>query len=98
MKRIEVAKPHGCVSRIGTPNGTLVSGNMDQNLRNPSCLILSHTHIAPQQNWKKLQPQVLQTSCGPANGLTVLRIGRARKCCATAFKRQTVNFLCIFGS
>ena len=26
-------------------NGTLVSGNMDQNLRNPSCLILSHTHL-----------------------------------------------------
>ena len=23
----------------------LVSGNMDQNLRHPSCLILSHTHI-----------------------------------------------------
>ena len=28
-------------------NGTLVSGNMDQNLRNPSCLILSHTQMAP---------------------------------------------------
>ena len=26
-------------------HGTLVSGNMDQNLRNPSCLILSHTHL-----------------------------------------------------
>ena len=26
-------------------NGTLVSGNMDQNLRNPSCFILSHTHV-----------------------------------------------------
>ena len=24
----------------------LVSGNMDQNLRNPSCLILSHTQIS----------------------------------------------------
>ena len=24
---------------------TLVSGNMDQNLRNPSCLILSYTHF-----------------------------------------------------
>ena len=31
--------------KTGTQNGTLVSGNMDQNLRNPSCLILSHTHI-----------------------------------------------------
>ncbi|CAJ1385361.1 unnamed protein product [Effrenium voratum] len=27
-------------------NGTLVSGNMDQNLRHPSCLILSHTQTA----------------------------------------------------
>ena len=26
-------------------NGTLVSGNVDQNLRNPSCLILSHSHL-----------------------------------------------------
>ena len=26
-------------------NGTLLSGNMDQNLRTPSCLILSHTHL-----------------------------------------------------
>ena len=31
--------------KTGTQNGTLVSGNMDQNLRNPSYLILSHTHI-----------------------------------------------------
>ena len=31
--------------KTGTQNGTLVSGNMDQNLRNPSCLILSHAHI-----------------------------------------------------
>ena len=26
-------------------NGTLASGNMEQHLRNPSCLILSHSHI-----------------------------------------------------
>ena len=31
--------------KTGTQNGTLASGNMDQNLRNPSCLILSHTHV-----------------------------------------------------
>ena len=35
---------HGCGSNTGTPNGTLVSG-MDQNLRNPSCLFLSHPHV-----------------------------------------------------
>ena len=29
----------------GTKNGTLVSGNMDQHLRNYCCLILSHTHM-----------------------------------------------------
>ena len=36
---------YGCGSRIGTPNGTLVSGNMDQNLRSPGGLILTHTHM-----------------------------------------------------
>ena len=30
-------------------NGTLLSGNVDQNLRNPSCLILSHTHVLPRE-------------------------------------------------
>ena len=32
-------------SKIGTPNGTLASGNMDQNLWSPGGLILTHTHI-----------------------------------------------------
>ena len=31
--------------KTGAKNGTLVSGNMDQNLRNPSWLTLSHTHM-----------------------------------------------------
>ena len=34
---------YGCGSKNRYQNGTLVSGNMDQHLRNPSCLILSHT-------------------------------------------------------
>ena len=34
-----------CGSRNRYQNGTLVSGNMNQNLRNPSCLILSHTNV-----------------------------------------------------
>ena len=34
--------PNGCGSKIGAPNGTLVSGNMDQNLRSPGGLILTH--------------------------------------------------------
>ena len=29
----------------GTQNGTLASPNMDQHLRTPSCLILSHGHV-----------------------------------------------------
>ena len=33
----------GCGSKIGTPNGTLASGNMDQNLWSPGGLILTHT-------------------------------------------------------
>ena len=32
--------------KTGSQNGTLVSANMDQNLRNPSCLILSHTQLS----------------------------------------------------
>ena len=35
----------GCGSKNRYLNGTLVSGHIDQNLRNPSCLILSHTHV-----------------------------------------------------
>ena len=43
--------PPGCGSKIGTPNGTLVSRNMDQNL----CfflggLILTHAHPMSLQN------------------------------------------------
>ena len=37
----------GCGSKTGIPKWVaLVSGNMDQNLRNPSSLILSHCHLA----------------------------------------------------
>ena len=36
---------YGCGSKNRYQNGTLVSGNMHQNLRNPSCSILSHSHI-----------------------------------------------------
>ena len=35
----------GSGSRNRYQNGTPVSGNRDQNLCNPSCLILSHTHF-----------------------------------------------------
>ena len=38
---------YGCGSKNRYQNGTLVSGNMDQNLRNPYCFILSHTHMEP---------------------------------------------------
>ena len=51
----------GCGSKIGTPNGTLVSGNLNQNLRNPSCLILSHTQIGfrnhPQRSDSAIEKQ-----------------------------------------
>ena len=36
---------NGCGSKNRYQNGTLVSGNMDQHLRNPCCLILSHTQM-----------------------------------------------------
>ena len=35
----------GCGSNNRYQNGNLVSANMDQDLRNPACLILSHTRI-----------------------------------------------------
>ena len=35
--------------------GTLASGNMDQNLRNPPCLILSHTQLAMFVFWSLAQ-------------------------------------------
>ena len=38
----------GCGSKNRYHNGTLVSGNMDQNLRNSSCLILSHNPFTLQ--------------------------------------------------
>ena len=34
-----------CGSKIGTQNGTLVSGNMNQNLRSPGALILTQAHV-----------------------------------------------------
>ena len=41
------ASINGCGSTNRYQNGTLVSGNMDQNLRNPSWSILSHAHMEP---------------------------------------------------
>ena len=41
--QLELCLPYGCGSKNRYQNGTLVSGNMDQNPRNPSWSILSHT-------------------------------------------------------
>ena len=41
----------GCGSTIGTQNGTLVNGNMDQNLWSPGGLILTHTHLVVIAKW-----------------------------------------------
>ena len=38
--QVKIPMTHGCGSK------NLVSGSRDQNLCNPSCLILSHTHMA----------------------------------------------------
>ena len=35
----------GCGSKLGNPNGTLVNGNMDENLRSPGGAILTHTQL-----------------------------------------------------
>ena len=57
LKWLQLFKAYGCGSKNRNHNRTLVSGNMDQNLRNPSCLILSHTHISEvpeSQPWESL--------------------------------------------
>ena len=38
--------PCGCGAKICTPNGTLVNGKLDYNLRSPGGLILTHTHVS----------------------------------------------------
>ena len=43
---------NGCGSKNRYQNGTLVSGNMDQNPRNPSCLFLSHSQMT-SSGWFK---------------------------------------------
>ena len=46
VKSIHLEGPiFGCGSKNRYQNGTLASGTMDQNLRNPSCLIWSHSHL-----------------------------------------------------
>ena len=42
---VQSLKTNGSGSKILYQNGTLVSGNMDQHSRNPSCLILSHIQM-----------------------------------------------------
>ena len=50
--------------KTGTQNGRLVSGNMDQHLRNPPCLILSHSHLRSLAKWRRLQRA---TGCSPGH-------------------------------
>ena len=57
ISRCETKYPCGCGSKNRYQNGTLVSGNMDQNLRNPSCLILSHTHVYSDCLADRLNPR-----------------------------------------
>ena len=55
-KRVPLActgQSFGCGSKIGAQNGTLVSGNMDQNLRSPGGLILT----IPIWVWVKINPR-----------------------------------------
>ena len=48
-------KGNGCGSKIGTLNRTLASGNMDQSLRSPSGLILTHTLNASDTPTQRLR-------------------------------------------
>ena len=53
----------GCGSKKQYQNGTLVSGNMDQNLRILSCLILSHTQCWPGLQGPFLFPLHVHFGC-----------------------------------
>ena len=46
--QLRLPETNGSGSKNRYQNGTLVRGNMDQHLRNPSCLILSHSQIECQ--------------------------------------------------
>ena len=46
-------------------NRTLVSGNMDQNLRNPSCLILSYTHMLKIMGFQSPPQVTTRPYCRP---------------------------------
>ena len=60
----------GCGSKNRYQNGTLVTGNMDQNPRNPSSLILSHTHLGIQEGFD---------SCGSMFLLALLEVAELQQ-------------------
>ena len=58
-------------SKIGAPNGTLVSRNMDQNLRSPGGFILTHTNLGtfyfePPPQLLRFRPLAFAAAPGPA--------------------------------
>ena len=71
----------------GTPNGTLVSGNMDQNQRFSGGLILTHTHIVRAFSVNTAR-DVSDTCMIEWSPLPFKRAGLATKLNATRF---TVN-------
>ena len=83
--------PCGCGSKNRYQNGTLVSGNMDQNLRKPSCLILSHTQVLgpekppgsetptfPMPRFKSVDPERVQRLSASAGGRRPRSIGHRK--------------------
>ena len=69
-------KPMAVAQKTATQNGTLLSGNMDQHLRSPSCLILSHTQ------WETSQFSGLKHFASPRNAAEWLLWARgAQGCC-----------------
>ena len=53
-------------SHMSYQNGTLANGTKDQNLRNPSCLISSHSHMSDSTRSPGLQPELQQRAAGVA--------------------------------
>ena len=63
----ETHEPHfknGVAQKRWVQNGTLANGEVDQNLRNPKCFILTHSHVCPLSRYIAIRS---------VNGVSLLR-------------------------
>ena len=88
-------KTHCCGAKLGTQNGTLVSGNIDQHLWSPGGLILTHAHMSncelgfSKSNFLHVTPPHPKQNEGSTHpyGATELGSSQRSEACATACHR-----------